>query len=246
MSTADHPEQNPDNTVEQPETAPEEPLAAADETPVEHQEEAPPAESASVDREPASESPPSSAAPAAPPAVSQRSRFRLPSMVVGVLLITLGLILVWPVFSGGYTLVFGVTLGIVIVGIALGLLTYWLHTGRRAQGSLFLALIGIFWSVLTAAFVLESDLSNAAQGWPLYIATLGGAFLLTYASSRQRDSRLISPGLILTTAGLAGLLVTQGILANNWLEIARQWWPYGLGLLALGLIPLAIQRIPRE
>ncbi len=170
--------------------------------------------------------------------------YRLTSLVAGILFIALSIILVWPVFSGGYILLPGIIVAIVIAGIALSLLAYWLNTGRQARGALFLALLALFWAALTGIFTAESSVS-IGQDWPLYLLGLGGAILVTFLGDRQHDRRLILPGLIVTVAGLTALLVTGGTLSPDVIASFRQASPWILVILAaLGLLSLAIRRIP--
>lgn len=171
-------------------------------------------------------------------------RLRLPSLVVGGLLIALGVIFVWPAFSGGYILVPGVILAIIALGVALSLLAHWLYSGRRARGTLFLALVGLSWGMLTGIYFLDPTSGDVRSTWPLYIVALGFATLLTFLGDRRRDRRLITPGFVLTVAGLTALLTTTSQLPDTLLNLARQGWPIVLGGLVLGLLPMAIRRVP--
>jgi len=180
------------------------------------------------------------------PAFQEVPRFRPTALVVSGLLIALGMIFVWPLFSGGYTLAPGGTLAIATVGIALGLLAHWSNTRRRARGALFLALIILFWGLLTGVFVLEAEQGLVATGWPLYLATLGGTLLLTFLGDRRRDRQFLVPGTALIIAGLAGLLVTQQQIPTGIVDFIEQigaWW---LVVLAVALLPLAFRQVPRR
>ncbi|MBN1963796.1 MAG: hypothetical protein JW910_04060 [Anaerolineae bacterium] len=176
----------------------------------------------------------------------QTTRARMPSLPVGLLLIALGVILVWPVFSGGYILVPAAIAAIVTVGVALSLLVHWLSTGRRARGALFVALALLMGGLLTGVFVLQPASADLTRFWPLYVVGLGGALLLTFLGDRRRDRRFMLPGLILAVGGLVALVMTLGQLPAGITDFARQAWPWVLVLLALGLLPLAIQRMPEE
>jgi hypothetical protein len=183
---------------------------------------------------------------ASEPPYVQVSQSRLQSIAVGILLIALGITLVWPVFSGGFILVKGVIIAIIVMGAALSLLAHWLSSGRRARGALFLALTGVLWSILTGVFVLEPERGDIKTGWPLYVAALGGAILLTVLGDRQRDRRFIPPGLVLTMIGVVGVLVTRDILPERLTGIARDVSPWLFIILALGLLPLIVRRVPRN
>ncbi len=193
-----------------------------------------------VDGEPAL--PPTGPEPTSMP--EHPPRFRLPSLAVGGLLIALGVIFVWPVFSGGYILVPGAILAIMALGVALSLLAHWLYSGRRARGTLFLALVGLSWGMLTGVYFLDPVSGDIGSTWPLYGVALGFATLLTFLGDRRRDRRLITPGFVLTVAGLTALLATTSQVPDSLLSLARQGWPIILGGLALGLLPVAIRRVP--
>ena len=207
------------------------------------------ADEGEADRDTVDAPPPDEEAP--PPQVNQpmagpSRRAGLPSAALGILLIALGVILVWPVFSGGYILVAGVIIAIVIAGLALSLLAYWLHTARRAQGALFLALAGLLSAIITSVFILEPGMANANQDWPLYFIGLGGAVLLTFLGNRDHDRQLLSPGLLLTVSGLAALTVSRAILPDEILTVARQIAPWLGIILIVGLLPTFVRRVPRQ
>jgi hypothetical protein len=176
----------------------------------------------------------------------QSRRSRMPSAAVGLLLASLGIILVWPMFSGGFRLVSAAIIAIIVAGIALSLMMHWLNSGRYARGALFLAFIGLFWSVLTGVFVLEAEQADIEAGWPLYIAALGGAILLTILGDKRRSKQLIAPGMFFSVAGLSGLLVTNQTLPESLLDTARQAGPWVLAFMLIGLIPLIVRKAPRH
>ncbi len=173
-------------------------------------------------------------------------RFRPTSLAAGGLLIALGVIYLWPLFSGGYILVPAAILAIAALGFSLSLVVHWLNSGRRARGSLFIALLCLLWGLLTGIFLLEPAAGDIARSWPLFLMVTGLGILLTFLGDRRRDRRLILPGTALAVAGLAALTVTYGQLPAEAVAIVREVGPWLLVLLALGLIPLALQRTARK
>lgn len=171
-------------------------------------------------------------------------RTRIPALPVGLLLIALGVILVWPVFSGGYILVPAAIAAIVTVGVALSLIAHWLSSGRRARGALFIALGLLLGGLLTAVFALQPEGADVTRYWPLYIVALGGTLLLTFLGDRRRDRRFMLPGVILAVGGLVALAGTLGQLPPDLFDLVEQFWPWVLVVLALGMLPLAIRRVP--
>ncbi|MBN2469329.1 MAG: hypothetical protein JXN59_01295 [Anaerolineae bacterium] len=173
---------------------------------------------------------------------ARQSAHTLPVRVLGLTLLVLGVILIWPVVSGGYILLPEIIAAVALAGAALSGLLYWLSSGRSAQGMLFLMLAGLATTALTAGFVLTPETLNIVQLWPLYLIILGIAFLLTMLLSRWHDRRLFVPALILIAAGLAALAVTTGRLPADLDRTAQVIWPWLLGGLILGLLPLAVRQ----
>lgn len=188
-------------------------------------------------------------APAVPLPVQPARRsptYRPTTLVVGILLIALGVILVWPVFSGGYILVIEVIAAIIIAGIALSLLAFWLNTGRRARGAFFLAILGLLWAGLAGVLLFDPSAAATGGNWPFYIVALGGALLATYIGDRQHDARLILPSAITIAAGLAALAVTKQLIPPQTLAITQRFWPWLAAIVILGMLPLAIRRASHQ
>lgn len=130
---------------------------------------------------------------------------------------------------------------IVLAGVVLMLVVYWLAAGRWSRGALFtaltLALAGgvAYWSQQGAGGL------NAA--WPMLVAAVGGAAALTGLLARPASARLVAFGLALilggvfTYAWIAGLL-TGGIVSGVMLAA-----PYVLIVaLIVAVLPLILRR----
>ena len=166
----------------------------------------------------------------------------IPSLPVALLLVGLGLILVWPQFSGGFTLVPAATVAILIAGTALSLFAYWLRSRRRARGAFFIALLGLIVAGLTGFFVQASDVLSIAQGWPLYLVGAGIAILMTYIADRGAGRWLPATALALVSAGLVALAANLQFVPTNILDIGQQYWRWLIVILVIGLLPLAFHR----
>lgn len=226
----------PDEATPEPDSLPEStPMAEAaqDEHPEESTEES----------FQAAPTPPASPASVEPVQLRQRS---LPAMAVGALLVALGVIFVWPVFSGGYILIREVIIAITIGGIALSLLAYWLYTGRKARGALFLALLGLSWAGLTGMMLFNVSHLSLAVDWPFYIVLAGLSILLTTLGDRLRDNRLMAPGIILVIIGGAMLAFTRDVIPTNILNFMADYWPWIALVLVIGMLPIAIRRVPKN
>lgn len=131
------------------------------------------------------------------------------SVVPAVLLMAAGAWLTYTLVSGA-TVLPGQLLGLALAGMGSMLLAQWLSTSRFARGSFFAGclLIGLGGLLL----VLFQPGGSGWAGYPLALAVLGAAFLLTALFTMPRSGRLGFVGLAFVWAGLAGLSVTQGIL----------------------------------
>jgi uncharacterized membrane protein (UPF0136 family) len=205
-------------------------------------------ESAGPEQEPVSSS---AEAPAPPPegalstpATGQAARRpELSSLMAAILLIALGVILLWPALSGGMILVPGrIVLG-AAGGLAAVLVAYWRDRQRQAYGAFFLGMLSLLWGALGCWMVLEPGLGGGfGRTWSLFVALLGSAILLTAAANRRQTARLLPPGLILTTIGVAAATVLWGLLPEPVFDLAVQAGPWILVALAVGLLPLAFRR----
>jgi hypothetical protein len=168
------------------------------------------------------------------PALTTLQRGRLDSVVPALVLIVAGAWLTFAQTTGASQPV----LLVLVVALAIILLARWLASGRWALGVLFVALTlllttGIFTYLLANALLLTA--------WPLLIAGVGGAFMLT--GLLGGENRLLLPGLILAFGGGVALTVTNQMLPAPLLEQLALWWPAAvvIVLIVLGL-PLVARR----
>ncbi len=166
----------------------------------------------------------------------------IPALPVGALMIALGVILLWPLLSGGFALAPAVVAAILIAGIAFSLFMYWLRSGRRARGAFFLALWGIITAVLTGLFAQAPQTLDAYSGWPLYLIGTGAALFVTYLINRAGGHHLPVLSFTLIAGGLVALAVTRQAVPADVLDFARQEWRWLGVILILGLLPLAFRR----
>ncbi len=241
----------PDEDLPAPEPEPLDSPAPRPDGDALEQETAPAAivgESAGPEQEPI----PSPAEPSAPPPegalstplAGQAARQPgLSSFMAAILLIALGVILLWPALSGGMILVPGLIVLIAAVGLAVVLVAYWRDRQRRAYGAFFLGMLSLLWGALGCWMVLEPGLGGGlGRTWPLFVALLGSAILLTAAANRRQMARLLPSGLILTTVGIAAATVLWRLLPEPVFDLAVQAGPWILVALAVGLLPLAFRR----
>jgi hypothetical protein len=136
------------------------------------------------------------------------------------------------------TLTFGVAIG----GIALVLLARWLTSGRWTRGALFGGL-ALLLGGGALIYLLQPVSPGLIQGWPLLLVGVGLAAVLTGLIAIPRDTRLMLPGLALIVGGIAGLVVSLGVLGDDLLNTAASLWPAALVIILLvGALPLIFRR----
>lgn len=115
--------------------------------------------------------------------------------------------------------------------------------GRRERGLLFFGLLPLVTAGLIYALVtfVEAE-PDATEWWPLLLAALGVTFLLTFALERGHDVRLILLGVLALVAAGTAYTVTSGLIEQDWLDRAGEYWPLLLAALGIGLLPLAFRR----
>lgn len=175
------------------------------------------------------------------PPMARLRRGQLGSLVPGLLLIGIGAWLTLTTTAGtppDLLLVIAVGVGAVV----LTLLAQWISTGRWGRGYLFFA---VFISLATAffAFSFQPGGLSLIRGWPLLIAALGVAMIVSTVLSRPSDQRLLPPGILLVTAGLIGVIVTSNVLPQRLLTAIAPWGPAVLiALTVLWLLPFVFRR----
>jgi hypothetical protein len=127
-------------------------------------------------------------------------------------------------------------------GVVLTLLAHWLGTGRWGRGVLFTALLILALAGLGAAFFVL-NLIDFPRAWPLVLTGIGVASLLTAVLGRPFGRSLFTSSLMLIIAGLAGTVVSSGVLDAGFVAAASAYWPVALGaVLVLWLLPRLARR----
>ncbi|MCZ2097345.1 MAG: hypothetical protein LC121_14000 [Anaerolineae bacterium] len=135
--------------------------------------------------------------------------------------------------------------GVVVGGIVLTLLAQWLGSGRWSRGVIFFALLIVLIAGV-AVFSVQPGGIDLGRGYPLLIAALGLAMMLSGILARPVTPRLFAPGALLVVAGLTGLAITLGLLPGDLTALATPLAPVVLGIaLVLFLLPLIFRRARR-
>jgi drug/metabolite transporter (DMT)-like permease len=115
--------------------------------------------------------------------------------------------------------------------------------GRRERGLLFFGLLPLVTAgVIYALVTFVEDEPDATEWWPVLLAALGITFLLTFALERGHDVRLILLGVLTLVAAGTAYTVTSGLIEQDLLDRAGEYWPLLLVALGIGLLPLAFRR----
>jgi hypothetical protein len=92
-------------------------------------------------------------------------------------------------------------------------------------------------------FLLLPASPGLANGWPLLLTGIGIAALLTGLIAMPRDKRLIFPGISLIVAGIAGTIVSLGLLDADFTSTAASYWPVVLAAIAvIWLLPVLFRQ----
>ncbi|MBE2272009.1 MAG: hypothetical protein IAE80_27485 [Anaerolinea sp.] len=176
------------------------------------------------------------------PPLSRLKRGHPGSLIPALLLIGLGAWLTLTTTSGATIDPLLVT-AVVIGGAAFALLAQWIGSGRWSRGTL---LFGVLIALVFAlAFAVTRGI-NLLQTYPLILSAAGVALILAGVLSRPPLRRAFLPGMLLVAGGIAGMVVTMGILPSNWLPLAVNAAPVvALAILVLLIAPALLNRLRR-
>ena len=176
------------------------------------------------------------------PPLTTLKRGQLASVIPALWLMGLG---AWLTFTLATTRTAPNTILLILVialGLGLTLLARWLTSHRWARGSLFFGLVCLLFSGLFF-YVNQPNALSIASTWPLFIAALGLAMLITRILTPSAQSRLMLPSLILIIAGVAGTVITMGLLASKVTVLAASLWPVALVIIVvIWLFPLVFRQ----
>jgi hypothetical protein len=166
------------------------------------------------------------------PPMSSLHRGQMTSVIPALLLIVMG---AWLTFTLTTTKAAPDMMVLAVIaggGIGITLLARWLGSGRWARGSLFFGLI--FLLLAGSAFYLSQPGSPGwTQGWPVLLIAAGIAFMLTGLLAIPRNGRLVLPGLALIVAGIAGFVITLGVLSGEVITTIGTLWPAAVALVVV-------------
>ncbi len=172
------------------------------------------------------------------PPLTTLKRGQLASIIPAVWLIGLGAWLTFTLTSPDTSLL----ILVIAVGLGLTFLARWLASHRWARGSLFFGLVCLLFGGLFF-YVNQPNAFGLASAWPLFITAIGLALLLTRILTPSAQSRLFLPSLMLIIAGLAGAVITMGLLATNITVVAASLWPVALVIIVvIWLFPLVFRQ----
>lgn len=175
------------------------------------------------------------------PPLTTLKRGQLGSLVPALLLIGVGAWLTLTTTTGAPPSPLLVA-GVVIGGLVLTLLAYWISSGRWSRGTLFFALVVLLVAGVIG-FSLQPNGLNLTRAYPLLIVAVGLAVVLDGLLARPANARLIAPGALLVLAGVVGLTVTLNLIPPDVMTIAVPLAPVVLIVVVLlWLLPLVFRR----
>ncbi len=176
------------------------------------------------------------------PPLTTLKRGQLASIIPALWLIGVGAWLTFTLTST-YTAPDTILLILVIaIGLGLTFIARWLASHRWARGSLFFGLVSLLFGGLFF-YINQPNAFGLASAWPLFFTAIGLAMLITRILTPSVQSRLLLPSLILIIAGLAGAVITMGLLDNNITVAAASLWPVALvTIVVIWLFPLVFRQ----
>lgn len=181
-------------------------------------------------------------------AFRRRLRTQVAMLPLALALIALGVYLSARAFEvEGLPEISDTTLALAFGGVlAFTAVFHSLIFGRRERGLLFFGLLvwvtaGLIYGLIT---FIEAE-PDATEWWPLVLVSLGITFLLTFALERGHDVRLVLLGVLALVAAGTAFTVTVGLIEQDWLDRAADFWPLLMAALGVGLLPLAFRQRAR-
>ncbi|MCC7209966.1 MAG: hypothetical protein IT323_21870 [Anaerolineae bacterium] len=132
-----------------------------------------------------------------------------------------------------------VALGITAMAVALSLIGRFVFNGRRERGLFALGVVLLLWTGVLA-LIVNGNLA-VGQGWPLGVAAVGAALLLTFVFERNHERGLLLPGFALIVAGIIAMPFGVGLIPREITATLALLWPLLLLIPALALVPLAFR-----
>jgi hypothetical protein len=170
---------------------------------------------------------------------SQRRRFTS-MFITALLMIALGALYLSVTLTPELgTLPPLIMIGITTTAVALSFIGRFVFNGRRERGLFALGTLILMWTALLA-LVVNGNLS-VGQGWPLALAAVGAALLLTFIFERNHERGLLLPGFALIVAGIVAMPFGVGLVPREILATLALLWPLLLLIPALALVPLAFR-----
>ncbi|MBA3868639.1 MAG: hypothetical protein H0X30_05760 [Anaerolineae bacterium] len=176
------------------------------------------------------------------PPLMTLKRGQLVSVIPAVWLIGLGAWLTFSLTTTRTTPDSSLLTLVIALGLGLTLLARWIASRRWARGSLFFGLVCLLFGGLFF-YINQPNAYGFASVWPLFVVAFGLAMLLTRFLAVPAEKRLSFPAMILIIAGLAGAVITMGLLPTNITVVAASLWPVALVIIVLvWLSPLVFRQ----
>lgn len=171
----------------------------------------------------------------------QAARGRIVTFPFALGLILLGVLLLVAPEIEGFDVNLPVALMVMVAAFVLTNLFRFFASGRRERGLYFLALVLISFGVVLAVIVNIPN-ADASEWWPLVLVGISLSYFLTFIFERQHETGLVGVGLLVMIAAVAALMVTAGVIPQDILDTAKDYWPLLIAFLGVTLIPLAFRR----
>ncbi|MBZ0308258.1 MAG: hypothetical protein K8I82_19495 [Anaerolineae bacterium] len=171
----------------------------------------------------------------------QAARGRIVTFPFALGLIVLGVLLLVAPEIEGFDVTLPVGVMVMVAAFVLTNLFRFFSSGRRERGLYFLALVLISFGVVLAVIVNIPD-ADASEWWPLVLVGISLSYFFTFIFERQHENGLVGVGLLVMIAAVVALMVTVGVIPQEVLDTAGDYWPLLIAFVGVTLIPLAFRQ----
>jgi hypothetical protein len=171
-------------------------------------------------------------------------RGQMASVIPALLLMLIGAWLTFTLTTNTAPLDTGLVIAIVAGSIGVTLLAQWLNSGRWASGALLAGTTTLLVGAAVFYLIQVSD-PGFARGYPLLLAALGAALVITGLLAKPTRRRMALGGIAVIVAALAAFGVTTGAINNTVVNtLGSVWFIPVIVLIALWLLPVIQRKRP--
>lgn len=176
-----------------------------------------------------------------PEIVRQQREGRLTLLPLALGFIGVGSLLLADRFADNFKMESGVAVVLLIASLMLTYIFRFFSSGRRERGLFFIAMVLLGWGTLFGLNVITDGEFSLDRFWPLFVSSVGVAFILTFMFERTHQIGLLFPAILLIYSSGIAVLTTQDIISPQVQDAVVNYGALVVAFIGLTLIPTAIQ-----